>query len=140
MSAIEQTQTGKTSGGKVVAFIGCGCLALILAGVAVFALIFWGVGKAMKSGQPYVDSIAAVESNAAATEALGTPIEPGFMPSGSFNFNNGTGTVDFSIPVSGPKGKGTIRVVGNKSSGSAPWEYSTWQLDVEGGESIPLGQ
>lgn len=30
MNAIEQTQSSKTSGGKIAAFIGCGCGALIL--------------------------------------------------------------------------------------------------------------
>ena len=140
MSAIEQTQTGKSSGGKIVAFIGCGCLTLILVGVAVVGLIVWGASKAMKSAEPYQASIEAVQGNAAAAEALGSPIEPGFMPSGSFNFNNGEGNVDFSIPVSGPKGKGTIRVVGNKASGASAWSYSTWELQVEGGDAIPLGQ
>ncbi len=139
MSAIEQTG-GKSSTGKIIGFIGCGCLGVILVGVAVIGLIFWGAGKALKSAEPYRDSIAAVEGNAAAAEALGTPIKPGFMPSGNFNFSNGEGKVDFSIPVSGPKGKGTLRVVGSKPAGASSWTYETWQLDVQGGDSIPLGQ
>lgn len=140
MSAIEQTQTGKSSGGKIAAIIGCGCLTLILVAVAVIGLIVWGASKAMKSAEPYKASIEAVQNNAAANEALGSPIEPGFIPSGSFNYNNGEGSVDFSIPVSGPKGKGTIRVVGDKPSGASSWNYTTWELQVEGGDSIPLGQ
>lgn len=140
MSAIEQPQPSKTSGGKIAAFIGCGCGALILVGLAVMALIFWGVAKAIKDNAPYNDSITAVQGNQAAIDALGSPIEPGFFPSGSINLNNGEGTVDFSIPVSGPKGKGTVRVVGTKPAGSTTWIYDTWQLDIEGADSIPLGQ
>ncbi len=140
MSAIVETQTSKSSGGKIAAMIGCGCGALILAGLAVIALIFWGVTKAIKSNAPYNDSITAVQSNPAAQEALGTPIDPGFFPSGNVSINNGEGKVDFSIPVSGPKGKGTVRVVGTKPSGSTVWIYDTWQLEIEGADPIPLGR
>ncbi len=140
MSAIEPPAAPKSNTGKIVGCVGCGCLAVIVAVVGFVAFGIWGVGKAFKSSEPFTQSIAAAEGNPAVVEAIGTPIEPGFMPQGSFNFNNGTGEVDFSIPVSGPKGKGTIRVVGTKASGAPNWEYSTWQLDVEGGDSIPLGQ
>ncbi len=102
--------------------------------------MFWGITKVIKSAEPYQQSIAAVEGNAEAIEALGEPIKPGFFISGNISTNNGVGEADFTIPVSGPKGKGTIRVVASRSSSSAPWTYETWQLDVEGGESIPLGQ
>lgn len=140
MSAIEQTQTSRSSGGKVAAMIGCGCGALLLVGLAVIALIFWGVTKAIKSNAPYNDSITAVQSHPGALDALGSPIEPGFFPSGSINLNNGEGSVDFSIPVSGPKGKGTIRVVGTKPAGAGAWIYDTWQLEIDGADPILLGQ
>ena len=130
MSAIEQP--GKSSTGKIIGLIGCGCLGLIIIGVVVGGGIFYGVGKALKSNDPYRDSIAAVETNSDAIAALGEPIEPGFIPSGNINVNNGVGDVDFSIPVSGPKGSGTIHVKGTKASGSAPWVYEVWELTVEG--------
>ncbi len=138
MSAIEQTQSGKSSGGKIVALIGCGCLGLILIGVLVVGGIFFGAMNLLKNNDPYRESIAAVQSNPAAAAALGSPIEPGFFLSGNISTENGNGSVDFQIPVSGPNGKGTIRVVGAKAAGDANWTYGTWQLDVEGGDSIPL--
>ena len=139
MSAIEQP--GKSSTGKIIGLIGCGCLGLILIGILIGGGIFYGVGKALKSNDPYRDSIAAVGTNPDAIAALGEPIEPGFFPSGSINSNNGVGDVDFSIPVSGPKGSGTIRVKGTKASGSAPWVYEVWDLTVEGGsQPIPLSK
>lgn len=136
MSAIEPSS--KSSGGKIVGFIGCGCLAIVLLIGTVGATIFWGITKALKSNDPYRESIAAVEANLAAAEALGTPVKPGFFLTGNININNGEGSVDFSIPVSGPKGKGTVRVVGSKPAGASAWIYSTWELSVEGGSSIPL--
>jgi hypothetical protein len=128
MSAFEER--GKSSVGKIINIIGCGCFALILAGALVFGGIFFFVGKALKGKDPYRESIAAVESNEEAIAALGEPVAPGFLPSGNFNYNNGEGEVDLSIPVSGPNGKGTIRVKGRKPVGSQVWNYETWQLEV----------
>jgi hypothetical protein len=61
--------------------------------------------------------------------ALGRPVEEGF-PSGSINTNNNTGDVDLSIPISGPKGKGTIYVVGTRSGGT--WTYSKMSVTIDG--------
>lgn len=140
MSAIEQTTSGKSSAGKIVAIIGCGCLGIVLLGALVIGGIFFGATKLLKENDPYRDSIAAVQSNAAALEALGSPIEPGFFLSGNISSSNGEGSVDFTIPVSGTKGKGAVKVVGSKAAGSGTWNYGVWELRVDGGETIPLGQ
>lgn len=95
---------------------------------------------AIKSSAPYKDSIATVEKNSSAVEALGQPIEPGLFISGKINISNGKGTANMSIPVKGPKGSGTIQVEGTKASGSDQWNYTTWQLNLPDGKSIPLGQ
>jgi hypothetical protein len=130
MSAIETRE--KSSAGKIIGFIGCGCVGLILIGLLVGGGIFYGAMKLLKNNDPYRDSIAAVQSNQDAVDALGEPIEAGFLISGNISLNNGEGTVDFSIPVSGPNGKGSIHTVGTKPSGSPTWTYTTWELAVEG--------
>lgn len=126
----------KSSVGKI---IGCGCAVLFLAVVAIIASIFFGVFGLLKKSEPYTESLKAVKTNPAAVEALGEPIEPGFLLSGSINFENGDGTADISIPVSGPKAEGTIKVEGTKDSSG--WSYQVWELRVEGmPEAIPLGK
>ncbi len=140
MSDFPPPNAPKSNTGKIIGCVGCGCLTVLIAIVGFIGVTFWGVTKAFKSSEPFTQSIAAAEANPAVVEAIGTPIEPGLMPQGSFNFTNGTGEVNFNIPVSGPKGKGTIRVVGTKAAGAPKWDYTTWQLDVEGGDPIPLGQ
>ncbi len=138
MSAIEQSSG--SSGSNALKFIGCGCLALFVIGVlGVGGLVFGGM-KLLKNNDPYRDSIAAIEANPEAAAALGTPIKPGFFLSGNIAINNGEGTVDFSIPVSGPNGKGTIRVVGGKASGATQWTYQTWELQLPDGKAIPLSK
>jgi hypothetical protein len=139
MSAIEEP--GKSSTGKIIGIIGCGCGGLILAAVLIFGGIFFVVGKGLKSNDPYRESIAAVESSEEAVDALGEPIKPGFLPSGNISISNGRGEVDFTIPVSGPAGKGTVRVKGEKPAGSEVWIYEIWQLEVLGRpEPIPLSK
>lgn len=136
MSEIEEQK--KTPVGKI---IGCGCLVLVVIGLLGGAAIFFGITKALKSNAPYREAIAATESNPAAIAALGEPIKPGLIPSGSIHIGDGEGEVNFEIPVSGPKGKGTIHIRGEKPAGSPTWIYDTRELKVEGQrEPIPLGK
>lgn len=139
MSAIEQPAAG-SSGSNALKFIGCGCLALIVIGLLGVIGLAFGFTKLMKNNEPYRDSVAAVEANPEAAAALGTPVEPGFLPSGNISTTNGEGSVDLSIPVSGPNGKGTIKVVGTKASGATEWTYQTWELQIPGREAIPLSK
>lgn len=130
MSAIEGKE--KSSTGKIIGLIGCGCVGLILIAGLVGGGIFYGVMKLLKNNDPYRDSITAVQSNRAALDALGEPIEARYFVSGNVSLNTGESTVDISIPVFGPKGKGSIHTVGTKPSGSPTWIYTTWELAVEG--------
>jgi hypothetical protein len=140
MSAIEPPAAPKSNTGKIVGCVGCGCLTLVLGIAAAVVIGVFGIRKMATESDAFRDSIAAIAANPAATEALGSPVEPGFMGEVSINYDNGNQSINLSFPVSGPKGKGTLRVVGSKPAGAPKWEYSTWQLDIDGGESIPLGQ
>lgn len=131
----------KTSPGKIVAYVGCGCLGLIALVAAGVAIIFFSVMGTLKNSAAYSDTLSLVQSNPEAIEALGTPIEPGFMLSGNISFNNGDGEADLTVPVSGPKGSGSLRVVADKTGGSGGWNYTTRELRIDGEENqvIPLG-
>lgn len=139
---MEQEAGQKEKKSPVLWILGCGCVGilLIIGGIVAFVTMgVGGVGAALKNNAPYKDSIAAVQSHPAAIEALGEPIEPGWIPSGNISVENDTGKVDFSIGVSGPKGEGTIKVIGTKANGV--WTYQTWHLKVDGQEKvIPLGK
>ena len=119
-------------------FIGCGCTVLFLAVIAIVAAVVMGVFGLLKNSQPFSDSIAAANANSAAVEALGKPIEAGFLVSGNISFENDSGTADLNIPVSGPNGKGKIHLEGTKDVSG--WTYQVWELRVDGNtEPIPLG-
>jgi hypothetical protein len=106
--------------------VGCmGTLVLFVAFVSSVALI---VFSAMKSTDVYKEALARAKANSAVIEALGSPIIEGFLVSGNTNVNGASGEANLSIPISGPKGKGTIYVSANKSLGR--WNYSGLIVEI----------
>ena len=114
----------------------CLILAVAVFGFSIFA-IFSGVSAALKSSEPYKVAVARAKADDKVTTALGTPITEGFA-NGSINTSGSSGEVDLTIPISGPKGKGTIYVVGTRSGGT--WTYSKMSVTITGtGETVDLG-
>jgi cytochrome oxidase complex assembly protein 1 len=118
--------------------VGCVLPVLICGGIitAILALVFGTI----KASEPYNHALQAAGANARVAAILGGSPNPGTFPSGSINLNNDAGNADLSIPVSGPKGSGTIHVIATKSAGA--WKYKTVtfqpagskeQIDITGG-------
>src|SRR5437762_11121278 len=82
----------------------------------------------MKSTDVDKESMARTKADHAVTEALGSPIKDGFLVSVNTNVNGASGESNLAIPISGPKGKGTIYVSANKSLGR--WNYSGLVVEV----------
>ena len=110
-------------------FVPTGCftiLVLFLVFVASIVIIVFG---AIKSTDPYKDALARAKIHSAVIEALGSPIKEGFFVSGNTNVNGAAGEADLAIPISGPKGKGTIYVKAAKSLGR--WTYSDLIVEIQ---------
>ena len=95
--------------------------------VALMFLVFIGsilviVFSAMKSTDVYKEALARAKADPAVVQALGSPIKDGFLLSGNTNVNGASGESNLAIPISGPRGKGTIYVSATKSLGR--WNYS----------------
>jgi hypothetical protein len=88
------------------------------------------VFSAVKSSDVYKDALARVKTHPAVIEALGSPVTEGLLLSGNTNVNGASGEANLSIPVSGPKGKGTIYLAATKSLGR--WNYSGLVLQIAG--------
>ena len=106
-----------------------GCLVPLLLVGGCIASIFMVATTAMKSSDVYKDALLQAQSNSEVVEALGSPITAGYFTGGSINTNGPSGDAAFSIPLSGPKGKGTIQLEAKKSGGE--WTYSTLVVDIE---------
>ncbi len=101
----------------------CELLFLVFVG-SILVIVF----SAMKSTDVYKEALARAKADPAVTEALGSPIKDGFLMSGNTNVNGASGESNLAIPISGPKGKGTIYVSANKSLGQ--WNYSGLTVEV----------
>jgi hypothetical protein len=114
-----------------------GCLGIILLIVGfVFAIIVLVFG-AMKSSDVYKTALSAARNNAEVMEALGTPIDDAMLFTGKVSTEGPTGEASLAIPISGPKGKGTIYVEARKSAGR--WNFNTLEVEVkETGNRIDL--
>jgi len=101
--------------------------------VGIFALIL----GAMRGSDVAREATARAQSNAVLAQRLGTPISEGWLVGGSINVSPGAGDADLSVPISGPKGKGTVYVRAQKTAGT--WAYSLMEAAIEGsGERVDL--
>jgi hypothetical protein len=105
-----------------------GCFTVTLLFLAFVGSILLIVFSAMKSTDVYKEALARAKANPAVIEALGSPIKDGFLLSGNTNVNGASGESNMAIPISGPKGKGTIYVSATKSLGR--WNYSGLVVEV----------
>lgn len=110
-------------------FVPVGCLSVVLLFAAFIALIFTFVFGMMKNSTAYSEALEIARSNPAVTASLGTPIEEGFFVSGNINESGPSGEAELSIPISGPRGVGTIYLEARKSAGA--WQFSKLVVDVD---------
>ena len=105
-----------------------GCFTVALLFVAFIGSIVVIVFSAVRSTDVYREALARAKADPAVIEALGSPIKEGFLVSGNTNVNGASGESNLAIPISGPRGKGTIYVSANKALGQ--WNYSGLVVEV----------
>ena len=111
--------------------------ALVVCGFGFVALIIFVVVGAIRGSDVAKEAFARAQSNALVMQRLGAPISEGWFVGGSINVSTTSGDADLSVPISGPKGKGTVYVTAQKAAGT--WTYSLMQAAIEGsGERIDL--
>ena len=79
--------------------------------ILFFVGIFFFVTKVMTSSPPYMMAMETAQQDPRAQELLGSPIKRrGWFVMGNFTSTGSTGRADLSIPVEGPKARGTLIV------------------------------
>jgi cytochrome oxidase complex assembly protein 1 len=107
--------------------IGVTGLAMLTAFVAA---ILWVVVGTMKSSDAYKTAVATAKADARVISALGSPVKEGFFVTGNIHASGPSGEASLAIPISGPKGEGTIYVEATKAVGQ--WHYSNLVFEVKG--------
>jgi hypothetical protein len=100
-----------------------------ICGIALFVAIFAGTFAILKHSEAYKMGLSQLQSNAAATAALGTPITGG-RPNGSISTENQSGKASLIFPVSGPKASGTAFVEAIRKDGV--WSLTRLYLKLDG--------
>jgi hypothetical protein len=107
-----------------------GCLTPLLLCGGLVTLIVTLVFGALKSSGAYTEALARARADPRVQKALGEPVEAGFWVTGSVGTAGGTENANLNIPVSGPKGTGTLHAVGQNAGGG--WQFTTLEVAVEG--------
>lgn len=114
-------------------FVPVGCVTVLLLAVGVAAVIGYGVLGMYENSSlavPKRDALAAAQASPAVKQALGEPMEMGFMMSGTISVNDDRGQADVSYPIHGPRGKGRVKLVGELEDGR--WVYSVLEAQIQG--------
>lgn len=98
-----------------------GCLGFVLLIVLGLGAAFFGVSNMINNATPVEYAIELAAKNELVIKNLGEPIEKYGIPSGNISLTNDDGDVDFSIPIRGNIGEGTLVVRGIKIDGE--WVY-----------------
>ena len=112
-----------------------GCLGLILAGLALVGGIVFVAMSAIKSSEVYQGALKAARAHPTAVERLGEPIKDGWFVQGNVKIDGSGGNANFEIPVSGPKGSGTLHVRAVRPDDA--WMYERLDLSANG-ETVSL--
>lgn len=112
-----------------------GCLGLILGVAALVGGIVFVAMSAIKSSEVYKGALGVAQTHPAVAERLGQPVKDGMFVTGNVKIDGSGGNANFQIPLSGPKGSGTLYVRAVNPDGA--WMYERLDL-VVGGETTSL--
>ncbi len=121
--------------------LGCaswtGRLGVLIFGLLVVGFIggvFFFITSSFKSSPVYQQAMEAARSDGAVAAALGTPIDSGWLITGSISEQGLSGDADLIIPIAGPRGRGTLYASARKGNGT--WQFYTLAVQVDGDNEV----
>lgn len=116
---------------------GCAIYAVVL---AVVLLLFAGMAVAgvvwvmslMRSSGGFDQAVALASADARVQQALGSPLEPGWLVGGQIRIVNEDGTSALSSSLTGTRGSGTLRMAATRHRGT--WTLTMVTVATPGGE------
>jgi Cytochrome oxidase complex assembly protein 1 len=105
--------------------LGCLTLFVLLAVLGIFLLTV--ITSSFRHSDVYKQAIVQATANPQVREQIGEPVQPDWLVSGELNVSGGSGKANLVIPISGPRGRGSIHAVAQKSGGV--WRFTYLQVD-----------
>jgi hypothetical protein len=111
-----------------------GCLTLLFLVGMFVGLLMMVITTSFRSSDVYKQAVALASANEQVHAQIGDPIKADWLISGELKVSNDSGKANLSIPISGSRGRGTIRAVASKSGGV--WRFSCLRVIVGGHRSV----
>ena len=110
-------------------FVPVGCLGMIALGLAAVTGLFFLIMGGLRSTDVFEDAVTTARSNPQLIQAIGKPIEPGVLITGSYSLSGSGGEANLETHLSGPEGGARLFIRASKTSGV--WTYETLRVVVE---------
>ena len=121
--------------------VGCiglgGCASGVVIVVLVIGIIagaFYMITGTFKTSPVYLDAMQAAQSDPQVVQSLGTPIQSGWLVTGSIEEQGLSGDASLVIPISGPRGSGTLYASAREGNGK--WQFYTLAVQVRGQDQV----
>lgn len=125
------------SGSGKLLGIGCVLAALLfLCCGGGLAGTYGGVAWYIRGMEPYQEAVKMAMESEAVQDALGAPVETGFLVVGTVKMGDDSGTANISVPLSGPQQTGRMVVQATQTDGE--WTYEAVIIHVDGAGAINL--
>jgi hypothetical protein len=118
--------------GVVVAILLLIVALLVAAVLAVVGLVMWSI----RQSDVYRMAMERVRQDPAVVQRLGSPIESGWIVSGSMNIEGDSGTANFTIPIHGPRASAKVYLDARKTMGE--WTFNSLVVKTAEGEEIQM--
>lgn len=95
---------------------------MVGSGVLIGGGVYWAFNGLAKS-EAATQALRRASETPAVIDKLGAPLVRGTFATGDYSVNsNGTGRASLNLPISGPKGSGTLVIVGTRAD--QQWTFS----------------
>jgi hypothetical protein len=111
-----------------------GFLTLVFLMAAIGSITIAIIGVTFRASDVYKQAMSQAAANSQVREQIGEPIKGGWFMFGELKYGGTSGHANFAIPISGPRGKGRIRVIASKDGS---WRFTCLQVYVDG-QSHPV--
>jgi hypothetical protein len=112
-------------------FIGCAVAAAGVAAILIFVGgVLFAVFGVMRNSEVCTIALDRANHDPELVAVLGEPIGAGWFVSGKVETAGPSGTAELSVPISGPRGKGTLYIVAKKTADR--WEYTVLEVAIPG--------
>jgi hypothetical protein len=100
--------------------------------VGVVALVMW----TLRQSDVLRMAMEQARKNPAVVQQLGTPINPGWLISGSMHIENDSGTANFTVPIHGPRQEAKLYLDARKRMGE--WTFNSLTVKTDSGQAIEV--